>query len=870
MLETLWIWRDERVVKRLSWYLAVSTNKMPAKYLICRRIPVDVDFSASEEELWDANRRAAKIFDQIHRGIRRGEIALGDLEKPKKSLMDLKVELVNKMLRHCNFCRWNCKVDRLQGQKRGTCMLDWTSRVSSYFHHLGEELPIRGVRGSGTIFFTSCNMRCGFCVHPDTYVMTDTGPRRIEELFLEAEGAVLHGDGYVRFPREVYTYTYDGKRVKVSKVFKHFYAGDLIVIKPFYAPPINVTPAHELVVYSEEEGGIRKKKASELSIGDKLLIPRLKRESGEEVCIDVGRILESAIAELKFFVNIQPEMHELVVKLHESGLTSSEIGGRTGYHPAYVRGLISRLRRGEVGGKEKKNSLVFEDGRVRLKTEKRPGIPAKLKLDEEVAELLGYYCAEGHVSKCSDRPSSYKLVISFGKNERDLAARTKTLLEKKFDISARIVERKTTISVEVGKTSLALLFKSLCGSNSYDKKVPPHLFKAPDSVIESFTEAINVGDGCITGGYVSINTSSRELAHGLYGLYILLGHLPSYNVYKPSAEKIIESRRVKQSIIYYVKVRLSRMRDKSWREAKHVRYRFTDDYIIVPIHSISKKRYTGPVYNMEVDDKSHTYTASYIAIGNCQNGDISRDKDNGLVVDPELLAMMMWELRVEGCHNINLVGGEPTIHLHTIVEAISLLGSIQPTRDKLTYLWMMKPDALRWRRLEPSQYLYGGELNTPILWNSNMYMSGETLAILRELVDIWLPDFKFGSNTCSIKLARTPWYWETVSANHKTIYDWGEDIVIRHLVMPNHVECCTKRVLSWIAENMPGTPVNVMDQYHPDCFADPLSPEFDPRYSEIARRPTKEEILEAYRYARDLGLPFESISLEKSVFGLRP
>jgi putative pyruvate formate lyase activating enzyme len=34
--------------------------------------------------------------------------------------------------------------------------------------------------------------------------------------------------------------------------------------------------------------------------------------------------------------------------------------------------------------------------------------------------------------------------------------------------------------------------------------------------------------------------------------------------------------------------------------------------------------------------------------------------------------------------------------------------------------------------------------------------------------------------------------------------------------MPNHVECCTKPVLRWIAENMPDVPVNVMDQYHPE------------------------------------------------------
>jgi putative pyruvate formate lyase activating enzyme len=269
---------------------------------------------------------------------------------------------------------------------------------------------------------------------------------------------------------------------------------------------------------------------------------------------------------------------------------------------------------------------------------------------------------------------------------------------------------------------------------------------------------------------------------------------------------------------------------------------------------------------LEVDHESHAFTASFLAVGNCQNGDISKDKDNGLEVTPELLAKMMWELRAEGCHNVNLVGGEPTVHLHTIVEAISLLGKVRPTPRDLQYMWLMKPDYLRWRRLPEERYTVDGQFNVPILWNSNMFMSGETLEILRELVDIWLPDFKFGNNKCAIRLARTPWYWETVTENHRRIYEWGEDIVVRHLVMPNHVECCTKPVLRWIAENMPGTLVNVMDQYHPDCFADPRSPEFDPRLSDIARYPTREEIEEAYRFAAELGIPYEVISLEKKGF----
>ncbi|MEM2034748.1 MAG: hypothetical protein QXL42_01220, partial [Candidatus Caldarchaeum sp.] len=164
---------------------------------------------------------------------------------------------------------------------------------------------------------------------------------------------------------------------------------------------------------------------------------------------------------------------------------------------------------------------------------------------------------------------------------------------------------------------------------------------------------------------------------------------------------------------------------------------------------------------------------------------------------------------------------------------------------------------------------YDGEFNTPILWNSNMYMSRETMDILHELVDIWLPDFKFGNDRCAVWLSRTPWYFDTVAENHRLLYSWGEDVVIRHLIMPGHVDCCTKPVLKWIAENMPLTPVNIMDQYHPDCYCNPADPRFDKRYVEMSRYPSKEEILESYRFAKQLGLRFEEITFEKSLRGFR-
>jgi putative pyruvate formate lyase activating enzyme len=248
----------------------------------------------------------------------------------------------------------------------------------------------------------------------------------------------------------------------------------------------------------------------------------------------------------------------------------------------------------------------------------------------------------------------------------------------------------------------------------------------------------------------------------------------------------------------------------------------------------------------------------------CQNGDISHDKDNGIPVTPREVAAMAWQLRQIGCHNINWVGGEPTVHLHTIVEAIRRLGN-PPSPQDLAYVQSVNfgtPRPLRW---PGAAGVYEGEFNVPMLWNSNFFMSPETMRILRPLVDVWLSDFKFGNDGCAVFLSRTPWYFETVATNHALVYQWREDLVIRHLIMPGHVECCTKPVLDWIAANTPQALVNVMDQYRPEYACDRFSPLYDDRYRALARRPHATEILEAYAYARELGLRFEDLSFEKNV-----
>ena len=73
-----------------------------------------------------------------------------------------KIEKSFQIMESCTLCPRSCGVNRLRGEK-GVCRAGLDPEVSSYSPHFGEESPLVGRHGSGTIFFTHCNLRCSFC-----------------------------------------------------------------------------------------------------------------------------------------------------------------------------------------------------------------------------------------------------------------------------------------------------------------------------------------------------------------------------------------------------------------------------------------------------------------------------------------------------------------------------------------------------------------------------------------------------------------------------------------------------------------------------------------------------------------------------------
>lgn len=196
----------------------------------------------------------------------------------------------------------------------------------------------------------------------------------------------------------------------------------------------------------------------------------------------------------------------------------------------------------------------------------------------------------------------------------------------------------------------------------------------------------------------------------------------------------------------------------------------------------------------------------------CQNWSISQWFESGHKISPKELALKIERRRKEGARNVNWVGGEPTPSLLCILKTLKFC-----------------------------------EVNVPVIWNSNFYMSEKTMRILDGIVDMHLSDFKYGNNECALRLSKVPKYFDVCSRNH--LIASNTEITIRHLVLPNHIDCCTKPVLKWIADNICDKAiVNIMAQYRPEYKAH--------EHPDINRSVTREEMKEAIDYAKKLNINY--------------
>ncbi|MGB9179916.1 MAG: radical SAM protein [Pyrinomonadaceae bacterium] len=518
--------------------------------------------------------------------------------------------------------------------------------------------------GSDTLTFgmLGCDLHCAYCFTGETIVVTNRGPISFEEAFKFASRVEQHPRVEIAYPNGLKAVAASGKLRKVRGIFKHKYRGQLAVIRPYYLPALHCTIDHR--VYATDSVGVAPQpiQAQQLTNKHYMAIPRRYSFSAAQA-VDVAKELSGHQITYRVPWGLSLEDRQAIAVATERGETSRTIGTALQKDPSYIRHVRSKMARGLAEDFRSSGPLI-EKETLRFPNEHRPGIPLFIPLDEKLAKLLGYYCAEGSVVTYKKRPNSHVLNFSFSHSERELVDEVVRLLNDCLGIKAARVERETTLAVAANKSSAALLFKALAGARSVRKHVPQMLFDAHRPIVRAFLDAYIEGDGHrYANGKVSVTTVSRELAYGIAWLALKLGHLPSvYDAQMPE-QSFIQDRAVKRSphqytVVWYEKAKVSR---------KIVE---TKDYYLIPLREISFVDYEGDVYNMEVEEE-HNYLAGFFLVSNCQNFLTSQTlRDDAAGVAPSLVSSerLVAMAKAYGARMVGTSYNEPLITAEWAVE----------------------------------------------------------------------------------------------------------------------------------------------------------------------------------------------------------
>jgi putative pyruvate formate lyase activating enzyme len=194
----------------------------------------------------------------------------------------------------------------------------------------------------------------------------------------------------------------------------------------------------------------------------------------------------------------------------------------------------------------------------------------------------------------------------------------------------------------------------------------------------------------------------------------------------------------------------------------------------------------------------------------CITGRESWDARAGEPLDPAALAARATAAVAGGARTVMILGGEPTIHL---------------------------PDALALAAALPE--------SARLAWKTNAHASPEARALLDGVFDVWVADYKFGNDACAARLARVPGYTTAVRETLR----WAardHDLIVRHLLMPGHVECCWRPVAAWLAAELPGVKVGLREGFWPAWRA--------VAHPELRQPAATAELALARRIAADHGL----------------
>ncbi len=358
--------------------------------------------------------------------------------------------------------------------------------------------------------------------------------------------------------------SHNGRFTKVLEVFQRPYKGNLIRFKlNYFSEPILITPNHKILISKDKKGPFEWIPASEVKKGYYLLFPRVRGTKGYKRVIQISDI-----------VNYKKWKYKI------------------------------------------KNGKIFS-----LKGKHK--IQNRIRINEELMRLFGYYCSEGSV----DRDAVY---FNFGKHEKKYIGDTKKILFNTFNMNPKVKNSNPCASpVYLSSTILSKLFGKLFGKFASKKKLPSWFIFLPNKLLKEFVKGFWRGDGNFNNVGFEFATTSKILSNQLRMILAKLGIISSINVRKIDKNKIrysvgrkfsykndiyritITGNSIeKMSKILEVDHPFIRQRSKTFSRGK-----ITKNFLWVPVVSVNREKYDGKVFNLKTE--AETYALNGFAVHNC-------------------------------------------------------------------------------------------------------------------------------------------------------------------------------------------------------------------------------------------------------------
>ncbi len=193
----------------------------------------------------------------------------------------------------------------------------------------------------------------------------------------------------------------------------------------------------------------------------------------------------------------------------------------------------------------------------------------------------------------------------------------------------------------------------------------------------------------------------------------------------------------------------------------------------------------------------------------CQKSDLH------VISDEKVLTGDVWKgLPIRGARSMSFIGGNPDESIYSI---------------------------LRFINTAPPEF------NLPIVWNCHGFGNKVAYQLLDGVVDVYIPDLKYGNNQCGCEWSGVKNYIDTVHYRIDEMVSQGVPVFVRILILPGHGSCCHVPAIKWLKRYKDNVVLNLMGQYFPENgITDVQGP--------MSGRPETREIRMLQKEARKAGL----------------